>query len=142
MKLVINNCYGGFSISNFAHKEFLRRKGKDCYFYEWEFGNGYHRIDDDPDKHFGVMVSTKDYGKHTNKIGSDHLIPYYRDNTSFRTDPDFISMIEEFGSEKCSGRYAELEIVDIPSGSYYRIEEYDGLEYVEYRDEIKWLIAE
>ena len=90
MKLVINNCYGGFSISNFAHKELLRRKGKDCYFYEWKFGNGYHRIDDDPDKHFSIMVSTKDYGKHTNKIESDHLIPYYRDrdNVNFRTDPD------------------------------------------------------
>lgn len=140
MKVVINNCYGGFSISNFAHKELLRRKGKDCYFYEWGFNNGYHRIDDDPDKHFSVMVSTKDYGKHTNKIDSEHIIPYH--NEKFRTDSDLIAMIEEFGSEKCSGRCAELEIVNIPSGSYYRIEEYDGLEYVEYRDEIEWLIAE
>lgn len=141
MKVVINGCYGGFSLSNFAHKELLRRKGKECYFYEWEFNNGYHRIDDDPDKHFSVIISTKDYGKHTNIIEEEHIAPYYRYDENFRTDYDLVSMIEEFGSEKCSGRYAELEIIDVPAGTYFRIDEYDGLENIEYRDDIDWLVA-
>ena len=139
MKVVINNCFGGFSISNFAYKELLRRKGKECYFYVWNYPNGYYRIEDDPDKHFSVMVSTKDYGKHTDNIETEHFV-YYREE--IRMDADFISMIEEFGSDKCSGRYAELVIVDIPAGAYFRIDEYDGFESIEYRDDIDWMIAE
>ena len=142
MKVVINECYGGFGLSNFACKELLRRKGKECYFYENKYGVGYFRIDrlEDADKHLFVTVSTKDYGKFTEKIDNEHIV-YYRDNHII-TDSDLISIIEEFGSEKCSGRYAELAIEDIPSGSYYRIDEYDGFESVEYRDKIDWMIAE
>ena len=142
MKVVINGCYGGFGLSNFAYKELLRRKGKECYFYENKYGVGCYRIDDDPDnnKYFLVTVSTKDYGKFTEKIDSEHCVYYRGDN--IRNDLDLIAMIEEFGSEKCSGRYAELEIEDVPSGTYYRIGEYDGIEYIEYRDDIDWLVAE
>lgn len=143
MKVVINNCFGGFGISSFAYKELLRRKGKECYFYRLDFGKGYYRIDDDPDKHIGIVaVSTKDYGNFTEKIDKEYCINYDRDDGDIRTDPDFISIIEEFGSDKCSSRFAELVIEDIPAGTYYRIDEYDGLEHIEYRDEIDWLIAE
>lgn len=140
MKVVINNCYGGFGLSNFAYKELLRRKGKECYFYENKYGGGYCRIDDNPDnnKYFIVAVSTKDYGKFTEKIDKEHYV-YYRDE--IRTDSDLIAMIEEFGSEKCSGRYAELEIEDIPTGTHYIIDEYDGLESVVYRDDVEWSVA-
>lgn len=143
MKVVINCCYGGFGLSTFAYKELLKRKGKECYFYNAEWGVGYTRIDDDPDnrnKYFLVTVSTKDYGKFTEKIDNEHHV--YYDGEDIRTDSDLIAMIEEFGSEKCSERYAKLEIVDVPSGAYYRIDEYDGYESIEYRDEIDWLIAE
>ena len=142
MKIVINTCYGGFGLSNFAYKELLKRKGKECYFYNHRWGSGYTRIDDDPDKYdkyFSVIVSTKDYGKFTEEIDSEHRVYYDGD---IRTDLDLIAIIEEFGSEKCSGRYAELEIEDIPSGTLYRIDEYDGYEGIEYREEIDWLIAE
>lgn len=142
MKVVINECYGGFGLSNFAHKELLRRKGKECYFYENKYGVGHYRIDgiEDADKYLFVTISTKDYGKFTEKIDAEHIVRF-RDE-DIRTDSDLIAMIEEFGSEKCSGRYAELVVEDIPTGTYYRIDEYDGLESIEYRDEIDWLIAE
>ena len=142
MKVVINGCYGGFGISNFAYKELLRRKGKECYFYKHEYDVGYFRIDkdEDVDKHLFITVSTEDYGKFTEKIDDEHCVYYCGDD--IRTDSDLIEMIEEFGSEKCSGKYAELEIEDIPSGAYYRIGEYDGIEWIEYRDKIDWLIAE
>lgn len=53
-----------------------------------------------------------------------------------------IEYIEKFGTEKASGRYAHLVVIDIPKGTAYRIEEYDGFEYIECRDEIEWEIAE
>lgn len=104
MKIVVNKCYGGFGLSNFAYKELLKRKGKECYFYDWKFHKGYTRIDDDNNKHFSVTVSTKDYGKFTEEIDSEHCV-YYRGD-DIRNDLDLIAMIEEFGSEKCSGRFA------------------------------------
>lgn len=58
-----------------------------------------------------------------------------------RTDKRLIEYIEKFGSEKASGKCAKLKIVEIPNGAYYRIDEYDGAEYIELRDEIEWQIA-
>ena len=126
MKVVINSCYGGFSLSNFAYKELLRRKGKECYFYNWEFGKGYYRIDENPDEYFCVIVTTEDYGEFTTKI--EHSV-YYRDG-EIRTDPDFIAMIEEFGSEKCGGKYSKLKIVEIPDDVNWEINDYDGIETI------------
>jgi hypothetical protein len=34
MEIVLNKCYGGFGLSNIAVKEYLKRKGKQCYFYK------------------------------------------------------------------------------------------------------------
>jgi hypothetical protein len=46
-----------------------------------------------------------------------------------RHDPTLIQVIEELGSDRASGNYAQLEIVEIV-GRTYRIEEYDGMESV------------
>lgn len=86
-----------------------------------------------------VTVSTKDYGKFTENIAEEHSS--FLKGKNIRTDTDLIAMIEEFGSEKCSSRYSKLIIKDVPCGSYYRIDEYDGYEYIEYRDQIDWSVA-
>jgi hypothetical protein len=46
-----------------------------------------------------------------------------------RTDPTLIKVIEELG-EAANGYYAKLEIVEIPDGTDWEIEEYDGKEWV------------
>lgn len=99
MKIVINNRYGGFNVS----EEFLK-----TYNIPYELG-----LCD---------------------------IPYPKEKIS-RTDSRLIEFIEKYGSEKAFAFIANLEIREIPTGTYYRISEYDGLEYIEYRDEIKWEVA-
>lgn len=58
-----------------------------------------------------------------------------------RTDSRLIEFIEKYGSEKASGGCANLVVEEIPKGTLYRIDEYDGYESVEIRDETDWEIA-
>ena len=54
-----------------------------------------------------------------------------------------IEYVEYLGTEYVADpNHCYLQVVDIPKGTAYRICEYDGSEYVEYRDEIDWKIAE
>ena len=45
MKIVINACFGGFSLSDLACEELSKRKGKD--FSEYDFDSFYERTDKD-----------------------------------------------------------------------------------------------
>ena len=38
MKIVRNSCYGGFSLSAKAVKRIAELKGKECFFFNWNFG--------------------------------------------------------------------------------------------------------
>jgi hypothetical protein len=57
-----------------------------------------------------------------------------------RTDPILVQIVEELG-ERANGMCAELRIYDLPTGTKYRIEEYDGLEHIETEDDIEWSVA-
>ena len=58
-----------------------------------------------------------------------------RQNDSFyddeicRNDPNLVRVVGEMGS-KASGLYANLEVVEIPDGVDWQLEEYDGNEHV------------
>lgn len=87
MKIVINKCFGGFSLSKKAYEELG---------LPWD-GYGYGYID--------------------GRDGFD------------RSDPNLIRVVEKLG-EKADGKFAELEIVEIPDGTDWVIEEYDGREWI------------
>ena len=57
-----------------------------------------------------------------------------------RTDPILVQVVEELG-ERANGLCAELHIDDLAVGTKYRIREYDGLEYIETEEDIKWSVA-
>ena len=60
---------------------------------------------------------------------------------SLRTDNRLIEFIEKFGSKIASGKYSELKVVEIPKGTLYKINEYDGLETIKYKENDDWSIA-
>jgi hypothetical protein len=57
-----------------------------------------------------------------------------------RIDPILIQVVEELG-EEANGMCAKLVIEEIEKGTRYRIDEYDGMESIETRDDIDWRIA-
>ena len=48
----------------------------------------------------------------------------------WRVCPPLIAAIEKIGLEKSSGEFASLEIVDIPDGVNWEIDDYDGIETI------------
>ena len=52
-----------------------------------------------------------------------------------RTDPVLIEVIKEFDHDD------DYKVIDIPKGTEYIVEAYDGNEYLTFKDEVKWQVA-
>ena len=134
MKIVVNRCFGGFGLSPLAIKEYLKLKGKKAFFYEqtkYDFRNGkdeYKRVDELKRGSFTIHAVTKDLGETINKFPKN--AEYFYDGDISRTDKDLITVVEKL-KEKANGDYASLEVVEIPDGIDWEIDEYDGSESVE-----------
>lgn len=146
MKLVINSCYGGFHLSPKALKRYLELKGKNAYFYKktkYEYIDGideFTRIDnfDSIKNNPYVNCTSIDYGKITNTYPSKNP----EDFSIQRNDKYLVQVVEELG-EEASGAFSRLTVVEIENGRWYKINEYDGYESIEYRDiDDEWELAE
>jgi hypothetical protein len=148
-KIVLNGCYGGFGLSYEAMYLYLMAKGKGAYFYvDVSSYNGYTKeqkyvlthLDDllTMDTSRYVYCSTKDQGKIIDHFPDD--IFNFRDIN--RDDPDLIDVIEVMGSDAASGRFASLEIHELPIGIMYKIDSYDGLESLITMEDDDWIRAE
>lgn len=111
MKVVINKCFGGFSLSEAAAKACIEA-GMTCS-TDWDAKADF-RIDESP------------------KYGMSRYYAPRHDDKAFRTHPIVVEVIERLGAEICSGSCAQLAIVDIPfSGTDgWHIDEYDGQERI------------
>ena len=153
MKVVINRCYGGFSLSPRAIKRMAELDGRQCYFFTSEGINFDKRIPvtleeleakdalffsafdvPNPDE---VLPSQKNWSElsmeergKSNEEWEKHTL---RERDIPRNDPKLIQVVEELGGEHrkgASGRCAELVIVEIPDDVEWEIEEYDGNEWI------------
>jgi hypothetical protein len=133
MKVVINNDYGGFSISKecaefmakLGHKQAQaeldewNKNNKAIQFYlktgKWE--NKKDAVNLDIDAKYSKQAKFYGYGY----IGK--LNGYKRD------DPLLVKAVEEL-KEKANGGHASLKVVEIPDETDYTIEEYDGSEHI------------
>jgi hypothetical protein len=114
MKIVVNRCFGGFSISEEAYERLI------------ELGVPLIEDNEDIQEDSGEFVIIK--------IKEDaYGHPYYSDyiyNTENRHNPLLVQTVEELG-EKANGIYAKLEVIDVPlNPGEYTIYEYNGIELV------------
>ena len=72
---------------------------------------------------------------------SDEDCIVFDDDSINRTDPLLIEYIEQIGLDKSSGDYSELYIEDIPKGTFYKIDKYDGNECIIYKENDSWHYA-
>ena len=133
-KIVINNCYGGFSLSTLAIKRYYELKYPEVQlsFYKLDFPlDLYQKV---PMEEADVIL-TKNLGdSFTGSLGDDYWVD---DHIFDRHDPILVQVVEELG-ERAGGRCAELKVVEIP-GNKYRVCEYDGQEWVETPESIDWV---
>ncbi len=129
MKIVINECFGGFSLSPEADL-WLYNNGYDGKGFKENIEH-YFSSDYRCSKALEIWESYLNTGKYSivlNVFTPDkkHVL-YSRDID--RTHPLLIKCIEELG-EKANGACAELKIIEIPNNIEYEIEDYDGIEHI------------
>jgi hypothetical protein len=112
-KIIINACYGGFSVSNTAMKRYAELMG-----FEYKA----------PVKEF--------YTSYVINATGDEI----SDSEISRTDPVLVQVVEELGNE-ANGMCSKLKIVELEKGTLYRIEEYDGFEDIVTDIDIQWRVA-
>ena len=112
MKVVVNRCYGGFSVSDAVMEQLHLPLDKDLAARRVDWNSLYN----------------SDLG-----ITSD-------DHYAFRSDPRLVAAVEALGSAAASGKLAKLEVVELPDDVAWTIEEYDGNEWVaeQHRTYLKW----
>jgi hypothetical protein len=57
-----------------------------------------------------------------------------------RADPILVQVVEELGQD-AGDAFSDLYIRELPEGTLYRIDEYDGMETVMTQDEYTWKVA-
>jgi hypothetical protein len=131
MKVVINKCFGGFSLSPKAIRRLAELKGRKCFFFDgWR--KPYTPISDE--EAAKCFAATAFDVANPNEIDDSE----YREHSLYfcdidRTDADLVKVVEELGAGHrtgASGSCADLRIVEIPDGVNYEIAEYDGSEHI------------
>ena len=133
MKVAINRCFGGFSLSHEAVMRYFEIKGITVYPEQgkdyWKFWTYWtvkpeDRIESKEGDDFYKLPMEERAAY--NKAHSEQTI-YERDIE--RHDPALVQTVEELG-DRANGAHAELTVVEIPDDVDYHINEYDGNEHV------------
>ena len=135
-KILLNKCYGGFSVSRKAYELYAKKKGFDLFIYKLEIKTGnlfYIKTNDDNSL----------YTTYTNKDLGDVVKGYIADedrvelNDTMREDETLIEVVEELGAE-ANSKFSSLVIVKVPESvaKDYVIDNYDGIETLHKRVQI------
>lgn len=123
MKIVINDCFGGFSLSHQAMKRYGELIGVKLVVVGYKGLNDPKILEDDETDNYFLIAY------HRNKFDPD--VQDTISNCEFnRDDPLLIQIVEELGADAASGRCARLKIVEIPDDVDWEVKSYDGSEWI------------
>jgi len=134
-RIVINDCFGGFGLSEEAVAAYLQLLGKpiwpeDDKRYKGLGSTTYWLVPPEADR---VDPSPSNWGEMTIAERTAHNQIYQQQvfdpNGIDRDDAYLVQVIEELG-DLASGKHAKLKVVEIPADVDWQIEEYDGNEWV------------
>ena len=117
--IVVNRCWGGFSISEVA--VLWMRKNAPCDHKETIWGEYY-------DDGSGPVVGQRYVEIYGSEEEARKNESYY-EHGQYRDCPSLLKAVQVLGS-KAFGRLSELEIVAVPSDAKWEIDDYDGMEKV------------
>ena len=140
MKVVINKCHGGFGLSEAAYEKLIEWGVPVRKYIEEQHDEKTGLFTREPQNE-GEVIFDREltpaeessfaalYHKYKGKsrINQRYWDCWTRDN---RAHPLVVRVVEELGSERASSDVAKLEVVEIPDGVEYEVEEYDGLEHI------------
>ena len=137
-KVILNKCYGLFSVSPKAYFLYAKKINKELYCYRGNYNS--------KDGFVYTKESLEDFIKNEPDLlyfysfvdcGDKVHLPSFNDEVEghlildgkHRFDPILIEVIEELG-DAASGKYSELRVVEIPDdvAEDYKIDDYDGIE--------------
>jgi hypothetical protein len=101
MKIVINDCYGGFGLSSAAIKLYAANVGIKLKKENDPWGVSYYSEDD----------------------------RYWNPRNIERNDPELVKVVELLGEDSADS-FAALKVIEIPDDVDWDIHEYDGREWV------------
>ena len=137
-KIVYNACYGGFSVSESAMLRYAEIKGITLYTRKNQFGmTDYYLCP--PEEYDWISAEDHAWPRSPGRFARSNAL-YFSVTDIERTDPALVQVVEELG-DKANGRCAKLYITEVPAGTLYRIDEYDGLESVMTIDDYDWKVA-
>lgn len=143
MKIVINKCYGGFSLSPRAVARLAELNGQKAYFFVGNFSQpkklvpveevtglfwgAYNTPNPSPNPSPAAWLEMplKDRKASNARCSAETL----SQRPDVRHDSKLVQVVEELG-EAADGMCAELAVIEIPDGVEYEIEEYDGMESI------------
>lgn len=139
MKIVVNKCYGGFSVSLECaeymasigcerSKKLVERHNKKISDYRHWLKTGEVPETEEGEKlHTVLWEIHKKYKSEPEFYGYGYCEGF---DDGFERDSEYLVKAVEHLGNKASGSCAELQVVDIPDGVEWQIEEYDGLEWI------------
>lgn len=136
MKVVINTCFGGFGLSTECIIEYLKLKGKECYFYNHDYKTKTYVKTAGDNLSWNYIILTKDIGdvieaKELTDNWKNYIEYSFYDRDIKRNDKDLLKAIKKIGIKNSGGNLSQLKIVDV-SGDRYEIDSYDGNERIKY----------
>ena len=141
-KVVYNACYGGFGVSEAGMRRYCELKGIPCWivpdakmaslglFTCWTVAP------DQRPRELDWRAASIEERQAYNQAYRAATLDCRRDVS--RHDTVFVQVVEELG-EAASAPLAKLRIEEIPDGTPYRIDEYDGYESVHTADSYDWI---